>query len=99
MEGSNLVGSTDIADQEVDCVIREYKDSHPNDGEEMIIGHIRSLNMLIPRSRIRECLHRLDPEGIEYRKRTTIRRRVYHVLMGRTVFDISMAIINLLDTR
>ena len=33
----------------IDCKICEYKDTHPNDGEVMIIGHIRSLNLLIPR--------------------------------------------------
>ena len=35
--------------------------------------------MCIPRRRIRESIHQVDPAGVEERAHTTIRRRRYHV--------------------
>ena len=79
LEDNNLIGATDISDQELDAIIASYKETHPNDGERMLIGYLRSRNIHIPRSRIRNSIHRIDPHGIELRKLTTIRRRTYHV--------------------
>lgn len=45
---SDLMGYTDISDQELDRLILDYKDTHPNDGEVMVIGHIRACNLSIP---------------------------------------------------
>ena len=39
LEGSDLIGVTDISDQELDAVIASYKETHPNDGERMLIGY------------------------------------------------------------
>ena len=79
LEGSDLIGVTDISDQELDTVIASYKETHPNDGERMLIGYLRSRNIHIPRSCIRNSIHRIDPYGIEQRRLTTIHRRTYHV--------------------
>ena len=79
LEDNDLIGATDISDQELDAIIASYKETHPNDGERMLIGYLRSRNIHIPRSRIRNSIHRIDPHGIELRKLTTIRRRTYHV--------------------
>lgn len=79
LEDDDLIGVTDISDQELDAIIASYKETHPNDGERILIGYLRSRNIHIPRSRIRNSIHRIDPHGIELRKLTTIRRRTYHV--------------------
>ena len=79
LEGSNLLGVTDISNQELDEVIASYKEAHPNDGERILIGYLRSRNIHIPRSRIRNSIHRIDPHGIEQRRLTTICRRAYYV--------------------
>ena len=68
-----------MSDQELDRIIQTYKRTHPNDGEAIIMGYIRSRVIHGPRRRIRESLHRVDPAGIEERRLTTIRRREYHV--------------------
>ena len=39
LEGSDLMGHTDISKQELDSLILTYKETHPNDGEAMIAGH------------------------------------------------------------
>lgn len=78
LDSSDLKGNTDITDRELDSLIQSYKATHPNDGEAMVIGHLRSCEVHVPRSRIRESIHRVDPCGIIERRRTTIKRRVYH---------------------
>ena len=88
LEGSELMGYTDISDQELDSLIQSYKETHPNDGEAMIIGHLRACEVYIPRSRIRESIHRVDPIGVEETSRTTIRRREYHVEASNRVWHI-----------
>ena len=75
LEGSNLIGVTDISNQEL---IASYKEAHPNDGEGILIGYLRSRNIHIPRSRIRNSIHCIDPHGIEQQRLTTIRRRAYY---------------------
>ena len=79
LEGSNLIGVTEISNQELDEVIVSYKEAHTNDGERILIGYLRSRNIHIPRSRIRNSIHRMDPHGIEQRRLTTIRHRAYYV--------------------
>ena len=88
MEGTGIVGSTDLTDSELDEIIREYKVTHPNDGEVMIIGHIHSCNLTIPRSRICKSLHRVDSSGIEEKRLRTVRRRVYQVDSSNSVWHI-----------
>jgi hypothetical protein len=80
MEGDyNLAGYTTISNQELDSIISAYLANHPNDGERMVIGHLRSSEIFIQRSRVRDSIHRVDPSGVAERRRTTIKRRVYHV--------------------
>ena len=40
-----------INDAEFDNTIEDIKRNHPNDGERMIIGHLSSLGIRVPRSR------------------------------------------------
>ena len=79
LEDSNLIGVTDISDQELDAIIASYKDTHPSDGERILIGYLRSKNIHLPRRHIRDNIHRIDHHGIELRKLTTICCRTYHV--------------------
>ena len=79
LEDTDLAGYSDVSDQELDGIIQTYKRTHPNDGEAIVMGYIRSQGIHVPRRRIRESLHRVDPAGIEERRLTTIRRREYHV--------------------
>ena len=67
---SDLIGVTDISDQELDAIIASYKDAHPSDGGRIVIGYLRSRNIHLLRSRIRNNIHRIDPHVIELRKLT-----------------------------
>ena len=79
LEYSDMIGYTDINDNDLDQIILRYKQTHPHDGERMLIGHLRSLNIHIPRWRIRQCIHRVDPNGVRERSIKLIQRRTYFV--------------------
>ena len=79
LEGSDLIDVTEVSNQELDLVIASYKETHPNDGERILIGYLRSKHIHVPRSRIRSSIHRVDPHGIQQQKLTTILRRTYSV--------------------
>ena len=68
-----------ISDNELDNTIKQvYQDQHKM-GEVMLMGHLRSKGIDVQRKRLREAIHRVDPEGVEERKAKGIRRRVYQV--------------------
>ena len=77
LENKDLIGFTDLSDQEIDQVIANYKETHPHDGERMIIGFLRSQNIHVPRTQVRESIHRVDPQGVAARSVKLIQRRRY----------------------
>ena len=70
---------SDINDVDLDQLIKEIKEVHPNDGERMIIGHLAQHGVILQRARIRASIHRIDPVNTAIRRSVALRRRVYHV--------------------
>ena len=68
---------TVISDADLDRLIESIKAVHPNDGERLMIGHLASRNIFVPRARLRGSLHRVDPVSTALRRSVTIRRRRY----------------------
>ena len=54
---------SDLSDTHLDSAIRSIKESHPNDGEVMVAGHLPSRGIRVPRVQLRASIHRVDPEG------------------------------------
>ena len=69
---------SNISDMDLDRVIQTIKADHPNDGERLIIGHLTRQNLILPRTRVRASIHRVDHEGTLQRRSVTVRRRTYH---------------------
>ncbi len=69
----------DINDRDLDREVVDIKVEHPNDGERLLIGHLATRGIIVPRARVRGSIHRVDPENTAIRRSVTIRRRVYHV--------------------
>jgi len=67
LESKGMIGYTDISDQHLDDIILHYKQTHPLDGERMVIGHLRSLRVHLQRCWIRQSIHRVDPSGVRER--------------------------------
>ena len=57
LEGSSLMGYSDITDQELDSIICSHQSTHTNDGENMITGCLVSLGIHLQRRRIRKSIH------------------------------------------
>ena len=68
-----------VSDNDLDHTIAGIKQSHPNDGERLITGHLYRLGIVLPRARIRASIHRVDPINTAIRRSITIRRRIYCV--------------------
>ena len=70
---------SDISSSELDQVVAAIKQNHPNDGEKLMRGHLRSAGVIVPRSSLRASIHRVDPVNTQLRRSVTVRRRVYYV--------------------
>ena len=78
----------DIPDQDLDGYITSIKRNHPNDGERLLAGHLCRLGIIVPRSRLRASIHRVDPENTAARRSVTVRRRAYHAEGPNSVWHI-----------
>ena len=54
---------SNISDQDLDSYILSIKRSHPNDGEHLLAGHLCRLGIVVPRTRLRGSIHRVDSEN------------------------------------
>jgi len=52
---------------------------NPNLGEKSIDGLLRAQGIRVQHYRIRDTLHAVDPEGVQYRLRRVLHRRQYSV--------------------
>ena len=62
---NHLSTYTEISDTDLDLEVVQIKASHPNDGERLMIGHLTHRGIIVPRSRLRGSIHRVDPDGTE----------------------------------
>ena len=79
---------SDISDQELDDIAKQIKVDYPNCGYRMMQGHLLRLGHRIPHARIRDCLHRIDPEGVAIRWATAVQRRKYTVASPLSLWHI-----------
>ncbi|XP_029199263.2 uncharacterized protein LOC122948369 [Acropora millepora] len=78
----------------LDAAVTDIKMSHPNCGEVMIIGHLRARGIIVQRSRVRESIHRVDPQGADDRRCRGIRRRVYSVPCPNFIWHLDVTTIH-----
>ena len=74
--------------EELEDVVKDIRKLTPNIGERRLMGAIRSRNIRIQRSKVRECLKRLDPIGTALRWRPVIYRRKYSVPCPNALWHI-----------
>ena len=79
---------TPLTDQQLDEVIISLKESHPNDGEVLIQGHLVTMGIKVTRQALRASIHRVDHDNVIARRRQVIRRRVYSVPHPNAVWHI-----------
>ena len=77
-----------ITDENLDSLVADIKRSYPTYGEVLLRSHLITLGVNIQRSRLRACIHRIDPYTIELRRRETVRRLVYSVESPNSLWHI-----------
>ncbi|KAK7452118.1 hypothetical protein VKT23_012223 [Stygiomarasmius scandens] len=71
---------SDINDTDLDKIIKEYRNQHPQSGVRYLRGYLRKEHSLRVQKRwVKESIDRVDPLGQVLRQYTMIRRRQYKV--------------------
>jgi transposase-like protein len=78
-EYEDPIETLDISDETLDAHVKDVQKDHPSRGEKMTRAYLSQKGVHVPRQRVRESIHRTDPEGVEYRKKNAVRRVVYNV--------------------
>ena len=79
---------TVMPDLEPDRMVTAAMTEHPNWGYCMMSGHLRSIGYRVQQARVRECMIRLDPEGVVSRWITTISRHTYPVPAPNSLWHV-----------
>ena len=79
---------TDIDDPELDHLVREIKVQFPNSGYRMMDGLLRQRGIRVQQLRVREAMHRTDPNGTVVRFADLVQRRRYHVPGPQSLWHI-----------
>ena len=79
---------THISNAELDSIMERLVHNYPNNGTVMMWGQLRSINIIVPRMRVQDCLTRVCRRGVELRERRTITRRAYGVPSPNSLWHI-----------
>ena len=79
---------TDIDDARLDHIVKELKEQFPNSGYRLMDGLLRQCGIRVQQLRVRECMHRTDPNGTIVRHADLIQRRKYHVPGPQSLWHI-----------
>ena len=77
--GISVRAQTVLIDSELDCLVREIQNEFPNAGYRRVYSQLRSRSVKVTQARVRESMHRTDPEGIAMRWLGITPRAVYSV--------------------
>eukprot|EP00794_Sanderia_malayensis_P001890 gene1890-2144_t len=70
---------SELGDDELDIKVTAVISDFPNCGERMINAILRQGGLFIQRARLRDCLGRVDHDGVQARKKNRLHRRIYNV--------------------
>jgi hypothetical protein len=77
MYGIHRPGYLPISNDELDDIVRAYKERHPNTGIRYLRGFLLQKKLRIQRDRLLQSITRVDGVNKQLRKNTTIQRREY----------------------
>ena len=76
--GLNYSRYSSVNADELQQTVSQIKSNHLNAGEVMVQGHLKAQGFYVQHQRVRNAIHRIDP-NVSARKRPPINRRVYSV--------------------
>ena len=77
-----------LTDGDLDNIVQTFVRAHPNCGQRMLVGYLRSLGLHISRQRVRESLLRTDPHGVSLRQRQVLHQRQYSVAGPNSLWHV-----------
>ena len=77
-----------LSDATLDAIVHSIKCDHPNHGEVMLQGYLRSVGIKVRRQDLRDSIHRVDNDSTQQRRSYTIQRRVYSADHPNSVWHI-----------
>ncbi|KAK2564589.1 hypothetical protein P5673_012050 [Acropora cervicornis] len=75
-------------DDQLDDIVRKIKNDFPNAGYRRVDSQLRYQGIKVPKSRVRESLQRVDPEGVAQRWLALMPRCTYNVPGPLYLWDI-----------
>ena len=86
--------NSDLSDEDLSAMIREFRQDNPDVGESMAAGLLRARGYQVVRARIRDALRNSDPLSAALRWPGGItRRRVYSVAGPNSLWHIGKCLI------
>jgi len=80
MERTNFVlPKVTISNDDLDEIIQREIENQPRRGEKMLAAFLSNQGYKVPRLQLRECIRRVDMDGLQQRRCRRIQRRVYNV--------------------
>lgn len=77
--GITLERHSNISDDDLDPLVSQLQMRHPHCGQILLHSMLETQGVRVPRYRLRESMHRVDPEHSSSRWHACIRRRTYSV--------------------
>ncbi|KAL1276787.1 hypothetical protein QQF64_036410 [Cirrhinus molitorella] len=80
-----------ISGEELDVIVTEIHHRFPSTGYKLILGHLRSRQIFVKKSRVLASLRRVDPQGLLMRRLSlrTLKRRCYSVPAPNSIWHIA----------
>lgn len=82
--------NSELSDDDLTSLIREFWHNNPDVGESMATGLLRALGYRVTRARIRNALRLNDPLSVALRWPGITRRRVYSVAGPNSLWHVGM---------
>ncbi len=70
---------SNLSDGDLDVLVSQILHEYPNCGYRLMHGHLLCCGHRITQARVRNSMHRVDPEGLVIRWASTVQRRKYKV--------------------
>lgn len=85
---SKFVQYATVTDSELDDLVKDFVTNFPTAGQKTLAGHLSTIGYRIQRYRIRDSLYRVDPWGVEQRRRRLLHRRKYRVAGPNSLWHV-----------
>ena len=68
---------TNISEPELDQIVKQVRNEHPNTGEVILQGLLEHKNIKVPREKLHTAIHRVDHTNTVSRRSSVVNHRVY----------------------